>query len=139
MKFANSTLTANRGDHPSSTIKAGKAQMFVPVGDSYEVSRISKIRYRQFRIFSCIKKANRMNHNYWSDWYFGWGWVLCFGFIFLIFSSFGNWAYTYRAHRKYDEQPEKRALDILNERYARGEITREQYTQLKSDISAALK
>ena len=38
--------------------------------------------------------------NYWNDWSFGWGWVLWFGFIFLMFSSFGNWGYTYRAHKK---------------------------------------
>lgn len=29
-----------------------------------------------------------------------------------------------------------RALDILNERYARGELDREQYEQMKRDISA---
>jgi putative membrane protein len=72
-----------------------------------------------------------------NDWYFGWGWFLWFGFIFLMFSSFGNWGYTYRVHRKYDAQGGKEARDILNERYARGEITREQFGQLKSDISSA--
>lgn len=80
-----------------------------------------------------------MAHNYWNDWFFGWGWILWFGFVFLMFSSIGNWGYAYRAHRKYDEQPRKQAFDILNERYARGEITRDQYTLLKSDISAAPK
>lgn len=30
-----------------------------------------------------------MQHAYWNDWYFGWGWLLWFGFIFLLFSSFG--------------------------------------------------
>ena len=50
-----------------------------------------------------------------------------------MFSSFGNWGYTYRAHRKYDGS--RKAIDILNERYARGDVTREQFTQLKSDIS----
>ncbi len=78
-----------------------------------------------------------MNHVYWNDWYFGWGWILWFGFIFLMFSSLGNWGYSYRAHRKFDGQPRKEAVDILNERYARGEITREQYGVLKSDISSA--
>ena len=77
-----------------------------------------------------------MIHNYWNDWYFGWGWVLSFGVVLLMFSSFGNWGYTYRAHRKFDVQPHKEAFDILNARYARGEVTREQYGQLKADISA---
>jgi putative membrane protein len=77
-----------------------------------------------------------MTQHYWNDWYFGWGWVLWLGFIFLMFSSIGNGGYTYRAHQKYYGQPRKAALDILDERYAREEITREQYGQLKSDISS---
>ena len=80
-----------------------------------------------------------MNHFAANDWYFGWGWMLWLGFIFLMFSSFGNWGYTYRAHRKYDGLPRKPALDILDERYARGELTREQYGVLKSDISSTPK
>jgi putative membrane protein len=77
-----------------------------------------------------------MTHAYWNDWYFGWGWLLWIGFIFLMFSGLGNWGYTYNAHRKYDLGTPKGALDILNERYARGEITREQFMQLKADILA---
>jgi putative membrane protein len=78
-----------------------------------------------------------MMHSYWNDGFFGWGWVLWFGFIFLMFSSFGNWGYTYRVHRKYG-QTGSTAVDILNERYARGDLTREQFIQLKSDISKAI-
>jgi putative membrane protein len=78
-----------------------------------------------------------MNHYYWNDWYFGWGWVLWFGFIFLMFSSFGNWGYTYRAHQKFAGRPENKSFDILDERYARGEIDREQYGQLKADITSS--
>jgi putative membrane protein len=77
-----------------------------------------------------------MMHPFWNDWYFGWGWLLWMGFIFLMFSGLGNWGYTYSAHRKYGLEAPKGALDILNERYARGEITREQFVQLKSDILA---
>jgi len=77
-----------------------------------------------------------MNH-FANDWYFGWGWFLWLCFIFLMFSSVGNWGYTYRAHRKFGSQPGKEALDILNARYARGDITREQYVQMKSDVSKA--
>ena len=80
-----------------------------------------------------------MYHPFWNDWYFAWGWLLWMGFIVLVFSGLGNWGYTYRAHRKYDDSPRKEALDILNERYARGEITREQYALMKSDIVDAKK
>lgn len=73
-------------------------------------------------------------HTYWNDWFFGWGWILWFGFILLSFSSIGNWGYSYRAHRKFD-LPRKAARDILDERYARGEIMREAYLELKADIA----
>ena len=70
-----------------------------------------------------------------NDWLYGWGWILWFGFILLIFSGIGNWGYSYSVHRKYD-LPRRAARDILDERYARGEITREQFVQLKSDIAS---
>lgn len=76
-----------------------------------------------------------MTHYFWNDWSSSWGWILWFGFIFLMFSGMGNWGYTYSAHRKYGGLAGKRALDILNERYARGELPRDQYMQLKADIS----
>lgn len=75
-----------------------------------------------------------MPHPFWNDWHFGWCWMLWLGFIFLVFSGLGNWGYTYRAHRKYGLKPHKDALDILSERYARGEITRDQYALSKTGI-----
>lgn len=76
-----------------------------------------------------------MNHMYTNDMFFGWGWILWLGFIFLMFSSLGNWGYAYKAHRKFDDFPSKDAATILNERYARGELTRAQYLELKTDIA----
>ena len=76
-----------------------------------------------------------MSHAYWNDWYFSWGWFLWFAILFLAFSSLGNWGYTYQAHRKYGQPARRDAFDILNERYATGEITRDEYTRLKADIS----
>jgi len=52
-----------------------------------------------------------------------------------MFSSLGNWGYTYRAHQKYGEMPRKDALDVLSGRYAKGEISKEEYVHMKSEIA----
>jgi putative membrane protein len=57
-----------------------------------------------------------MPHTFWNDWHFGRGWFLWFGFLFLLFSSIGNWGYNYRAHRRFVEPPRKEAFDILDAR-----------------------
>ena len=71
-----------------------------------------------------------------SGFDFGWLWFVWIGFFFLMFSSLGNWGYAYSAHRKFDGYPRRTAADILNERYATGEIDRAQYQLLKADIAA---
>ncbi len=76
-----------------------------------------------------------MGNAYWSTWYSGWGWFLWFGIMVLLFSNVGNWGYTYRVHRAYGQQPRKEAMDILSERYARGEIARDEYARMKSEIA----
>ncbi len=76
-----------------------------------------------------------MGTMYWSNWYAGWGWFLWFGIMILVFSSVGNWGYTYRVHRFHGRPAQSQALDILNQRYARGEITHVEYAQMKSAIA----
>lgn len=77
-------------------------------------------------------------NGYWNDWYMGWGWFLWFGVIFLFFSSIGNWGYSYRAHRRLEDRaPQKDAIDLLSERYAKGEISREEFHRMKAEIFEA--
>ena len=77
-----------------------------------------------------------MASTYWNDWYSGWGWFLWFGIMILMFSSVGNWGYTYRVGRNYGRPSGKDAQDILSERYARGEITHDDYGRMKAAILA---
>ena len=79
-----------------------------------------------------------MINSFWTDWYSGWGWLLWFGIMMLLFMNIGNWGYTYRVHRTYGQPARPEAFDILSERYAKGEITREEYVQMKSTIAAAV-
>lgn len=79
-----------------------------------------------------------MEHYYWNDWYTGWGWLLWYGILVLIFSSFGNWGYTYRVHRLYGDDSPRKAMDILSERYARGEINRTEFQRMKSEIKSEI-
>ena len=70
-----------------------------------------------------------------NSWFAGWGFFLWFGFIFLLFSSMGNWGYTYRAHKKYIDLTQGRsAFDILDERFAKGDIKRDEYLSMREDI-----
>jgi len=55
--------------------------------------------------------------------YFGWDWFLWLGLWIVILSSFGNWGYTYSAHRKFNNMfSPKSTVNILNERYASGAV-----------------
>ena len=73
-----------------------------------------------------------------DTWYFGWGYLVWFGMIFLLLSSTGSWGYTYRTHRKFrDLTNGLDALDTLSGRYASGEISRDDFHRIKDDLIAA--
>jgi putative membrane protein len=76
---------------------------------------------------------------YWNNWYTGWGWFLWFGVLILFFSSVGNWGYTYQVHRKYNDRNfQKGLLQILQARYAKGELKEDEYLRLKSEFTSSV-
>ena len=72
-----------------------------------------------------------MNGGFFHGWWMPWGWVL--GLIILIAviwlikrALYQNLASNQASHGS--------ALDILKERYARGEISKEEYLEKKNDL-----
>lgn len=73
----------------------------------------------------------------------GMGWWMVFGVIlFIIFWGgiialivWGVRSVARGGHHETYHESRNNALDILKERYAKGEITKEQYEQMKKDLS----
>ena len=65
----------------------------------------------------------------------GW-WMLWEGILFVLFwaALIGLAAWAVSAWRPRCERVERTAQDIANERYARGEITREEVDQIRRDL-----
>jgi putative membrane protein len=70
-----------------------------------------------------------------SDWWGpGFGWI--FMVLFWVPVIFGIVALAKWLSSTRDGGSARRPLDILQERYARGEINREQYEQMRRDLEA---
>jgi putative membrane protein len=76
-------------------------------------------------------------------WGFGWGFMflgpLCMIFIalalyFIFISPSRRSTYGHCGHQGHYNGNQGRALDVLNERFAKGEITREQYLQMRKTM-----
>ena len=68
----------------------------------------------------------------------GMGWWMLFGSIwFVVFWGLVIWAFMTVVNRgdKRDSDHES-ALDIARRRYARGEISREEFEQIRSDLTS---
>jgi putative membrane protein len=71
----------------------------------------------------------------WSGWWFPFGWFIFIPVIFLVFFAFrwifrGRWWGGGWYYRQYGDP----ALEILKERFARGEITKDQFEQMAKDL-----
>lgn len=73
-------------------------------------------------------------------WLPGMGWWMLFGVILMVIFWGGIiWLIVWGVRKVMMRRPEEGSrhtpLDIVKERYARGEITREQFEQIKKDLS----
>ena len=77
----------------------------------------------------------------WGHWgEYGYGWSMGFGMLLfwglliaaIVMLAKGSWGFGACEKR----EREKSALDILKERYARGEIEREEFVQKKRDLES---
>ena len=74
-------------------------------------------------------------------WYMheGMGWWMAFGWVWMVIFWGGLIALTIWGIKKLTERSgsalKGTPLDVAKERYAKGEISREEYTQLKKDLS----
>ena len=69
---------------------------------------------------------------------FGLLWIVLFvvGLLFFTRESFGlrRMVGPTQSNRHIDRENEQNAINVLNERYARGDLTREQYQVIKQDL-----
>ena len=72
-------------------------------------------------------------------WDTGFGWWMGFGAIWMVLFwgaiiALVIWGVR-RLTRNHDSDGKKRPIDIASERYARGEITKDEFEQIKKDLS----
>lgn len=72
----------------------------------------------------------------WNNGYgmmgYGWGWIMMIGIVILV--VLGIFALI-RYLKQPDRTVSRSALDILNERYAKGEINDEEYQKMKAQLN----
>jgi putative membrane protein len=70
----------------------------------------------------------------------GLGWIgMVFGFIFFILVVIGIiflivWLVKRSNHPGVENRAESKALEVLKERYAKGELTKDQFDNMKKDL-----
>lgn len=75
----------------------------------------------------------------WHSWWWGVGMLhmlLYWGVLILAIALLVKWLFGRRSGGPSARSPDKTALDILKERYARGEIGKDEFDQKKRDLGA---
>jgi len=67
---------------------------------------------------------------------YGWGFMWLVPLVFLVLIALGVYYLVTAYGRTGRPASSRRALEILRERYARGEITREEYLKMKEELEA---
>ncbi len=72
-------------------------------------------------------------------WHDGMGWGMAFGGVWMVLFwgaliGFGVWAVT-RLSKRDSSESKVNHIEIAKERYAKGEISKEEFDQLKKDLS----
>ncbi|WMJ77783.1 MULTISPECIES: SHOCT domain-containing protein [unclassified Sedimentibacter] len=65
---------------------------------------------------------------------YGWGWFIMIGAVVLTVLGIVALINYFQLSTKTNGRSNNNALNILNERYARGEITEEEYNQKKTQL-----
>lgn len=85
-----------------------------------------------------------MSYWWWKPWYYSWWGPFCFPVLiilvfvclFLLFRRSQSAGPAPRSVQTLPRrEPEESPLDIVNKRYARGEISREEFERLKHDLA----
>jgi len=69
---------------------------------------------------------------HWTDG-FGGGWMMIFWWLLLIAIGYGFFQF-FRVHQKPNSNNQESALDVLKKRYAKGEITKNEFEQKKEEL-----
>jgi putative membrane protein len=71
----------------------------------------------------------------WGNFWFGWiFWLAIIGLIIWLIINSSRRSH-YNQNQYFPQSPQKETpLDILKKRYAKGEITKEQFDQMKKDL-----
>lgn len=68
---------------------------------------------------------------------YGWGWIMMIGiFIIVVLGILALFRFLQHSNSISSIGPSRRAIDILNEKYASGEISDEEYKRKKEEMKS---